>query len=524
MTTSAHLAIDLGAESGRGIVGVLNATRLVTLEVARFSHAPRDDGGVLRWDRAAMMEGVRGCLNAAHAWCVRQGTTLASVGVDAWGVDFALVTQGEVGHDPMCYRDPVHAASMNAVRDAFADGLYERTGLSLAPINTLVQLRGLLDRSRALLDRAERLLLIPDLVHYELSGVAVNERTIASTTQMLDPETAAWDGEVIGRCLSPSVLKLLTQPTSPGTVLGELSADFLRDAGAVSCAGVRVVLPGSHDTASAVAGVPARGEPGTWAFLSSGTWSILGVERSTPIRTAAAHKAGMNNELGIDGTVRFLKNIVGLWLIQELRRDLHAGGSSLTYAELADAARASPGCRTLVHASWSPLAAPGRMVAKLRAFARASGQPVPVTPGELARCCLDSLALAYREAIATIESLTGTRPVDLYIVGGGTRHDLLNDLTAGATRVRVVLGPTEASAVGNLLTQAAGLGVLPGSTPGHASLGAIRDAGRGNAEWATIEPREADQRLGTDGTMWSRESARYAGLEAVACERLEIES
>lgn len=524
MTPTAHLAIDLGAESGRGIVGVLDNGRLRTVEVSRFSHTPRLVGGVLRWNRASILDGVRDGLAAASRWCDGKGLVLTSVGVDAWGVDFTLTRAGSRGDDPMCYRDPGHAPAIRSIRAAFPDGLYARTGLALAPINTLVQLRGMLDRDALALDDADRLLLVPDLLHHELSGVAVNERTIASTTQMLDPATGAWDAEVITRCLTPRVERLLSPTVDPGTVLGEVPASLLREWDVLACAGVRVVLPGSHDTASAVAGVPASGEPGTWAFLSSGTWSILGVERSAPVRTDAAHHAGMNNELGVDGTVRFLKNIVGLWLIQELRRDLESRGVARSYAQLADEACAAPGCRTLVHASWAPLASPGHMISKLHAFARASGQPVPESPGELARCCLDSLALAYLDALTTIESLTGTRPADLYIVGGGARHTLLNDLAASACGVRVIVGPAEATALGNILTQASGLGVLPGSSPGKAPLGAIRAVGRGSGDWLVIEPGEAQGRVGIDGPRWARESARYAALAGVVGQDLETAS
>lgn len=512
MGTSVHLAIDLGAESGRGVIGVVDVGRgggLHAEELHRFTYTPRVVDGWLRWDLASLLEGVRACVAAAKAWCDRQGHVLQSIGADSWGVDYGLLdSQGALLGEPRCYREPANVAAVDRVRSIMLDGLYARTGLSMSSVNTLVQLRAVLDRRPDALAGARSLLLMPDLVHRELCGVSANERTNASTTQMLNPITADWCDDVIGTCVGPDVRRLLAKPLDPGTILGEVKPSL-------GVAGVRVVLPGTHDTASAVAAVPASGEPGSWAFLSSGTWSIVGVELTKPVLTKQAEAAGLNNELGVDGTVRLLKNIVGLWLIQELRRDLASRGYAGDYAALADEARAVAPCRTLVYAGWGPLTLAGGMVGKLQEFAKASGQPIPQSPGELARCCFDSLALSYREALGLLEKVTGRRPEWLAIVGGGSKNALLNSLTASACGVPLTLGPVEASAVGNLMTQAAGLGVLPGSAAGRASLPAIRAAIAASEDWRTITPAEASGSLGIDQGLWTQAAATYAGLASV---------
>ncbi len=460
MTTAAHLAIDLGASSGRAIVGTLagEPSHLKLAEVHRFEHhaCPTPAGPV--WDLTGIWQNILTGLRTAASWCAANQAELQSVGVDTWGVDWALVGKsGELLALPHCYRDPQNDGACKRVLEKLGgfDKLYARTGIQLMSLNTLFQVAARFEREPRLFDAAERLLFLPDLFHFWLSGELSTERTIASTSSMLDVRTGDWDRELLEKLGLPT--HMLGPIVEPGTDIGSIRAEVAAATGVPKS--LRVILPPSHDTASAVAAVPASGER-SWAYLSSGTWSLLGAEINDPIATDAARQVPFTNERGINGTVRFLKNIAGLWLLQELRREWELQGERRDYAELVIEAEQAEPHRTLIDPNHAEFASPGNMAEKICRYAQSAGQPVPETKGQLIRCCLESLAHCYRETTDQLEKILGRRIDVLHLVGGGTKNQLLNRMTAEALERPVICGPVEATAIGNLLVQAMGSGEI----------------------------------------------------------------
>lgn len=453
-----HLAIDLGAESGRAIAGVLDNQRLTLHELHRFSHAPISLPSGLHWDLPALWRGVLASLTAAIRWSRDHALPLRSVGVDTWGVDYALLGHsGELLGLPYCYRDPRTAAAFQRLmRHPGAAAIYDATGIQPMPLNTLVQLVAHLEADPERLAAARRLLFMPDLFHYRLSGVACNEATIASTSQMLDPRTGGWADRLLETVGVPR--RLLATPSPPATRLGPLRPDVVAllapDAGAVE-----VILPASHDTASAVAAAPAPAGA-KWCYLSSGTWSLLGAELDAPCFRAAARVSPFTNEGGLGGTIRFHRNLTGLWLVQQCRRAFAQAGAELNYATLTALAASAPPLRTVIDAQNAAFAQTGDMPARIAEFARRTGQPEPQTPGQYVRCCLESLAISYRRTLADLESVLQRRFDVIHVLGGGGRNALLNQMTADATGRRVVVGPIEATAAGSVLVQAIGAGIV----------------------------------------------------------------
>ena len=470
MTGRGYIAIDLGAESGRVIVGTLagsgpDAMRLELHELHRFVHLPVPiPGGGLGWNIEHIWNEIRrGLRIAAERAKLREGQgghgdwgRLVSIGVDTWGVDFALVDDsGELLAPPRCYRDSRHASGMTMLgeRIGFAK-LFEMTGVQEAPINTSSQLAGALAEGDDAPRRAARILLMPSYFQFLLSGIGLNESSMASTTQLLDassPAPGRWSGPVLETVgVSEYALGDLIDS---GTPIGPLKPEIAGQTG-LSPETI-VVAPASHDTASAIAAVPAIGDD--WIFISSGTWSLMGAEVRAPVLSAQAHDADFTNERGARGeaTFRCQKNLIGLWIVQELRHDLERRGTLLDYAELAALAAAAAPFRTRLSAGHTPLASPGDFIAKIQAFARNAGDPEPTTPGELVRCCLESLAMEYRRCLEQLEALLGRRFGTIHIVGGGCRNTLLCQMAADATDRRVLAGPVEATAAGNVLVQAA---------------------------------------------------------------------
>ncbi|QDT68748.1 Rhamnulokinase [Planctomycetes bacterium MalM25] len=434
-------------------------------EVHRFKHVPLEAPGGPVWDLTGIANevllGVKLGAEAARA----AGVELKSVGVDTWGVDYGVVNQhGELIGLPHCYRDPANTAARGEVLGELkggAESLYRRTGIQPLPFNTLFQLWARVQKGSEMMPTSGRVQLMPDLLHFWLSGTHSNERTNASTGALLEASTADWDRANLQQLGIPQ--DWFGSLCAPGTRLGKLRPELT--AGLGVSPEIEVVAPATHDTASAVAAVPATGrEPGTWAYLSSGTWSLLGVELAEPIATAEAFQAGFTNELGVDcqgkPTVRFLRNIGGLWLIQELQRDLALQGSEHSFSDLAALAVKAEPFRTQIDPNAEDLAAPGQIVAKLRGHAERTGQPLPTSPGELARCCLESLALCYAETLDRLEQITGRKIEVLHAVGGGIQNDFLNCLTAAAIGRPLFTGPVEATAIGNVLVQAMGLGLI----------------------------------------------------------------
>jgi rhamnulokinase len=465
MGERAYLAVDLGAESGRVVAGVLreraSGRRLELHEVHRFVHAPVRLPSGLHWDVAFLWREVVAGLRAAGEWARAQRLEVASIGVDTWGVDYVLLSRsGELIGLPRAYRDSRHDRGMAILRERIGmERLYAITGMQEMAINTASQLAVALSVEPELLRAAGGLLMMPDLFHYLLTGRATNEATIASSSQLLDARSGQWSTEVIGALGLPAHI---FQPVVPsGTRLGELREEVAAETGLPESA--TVVAPGAHDTASAVAAVPLKDDSS--CFISSGTWSVMGVEIPSPILTEEARRAGFTNERGAPGTIRFSRNLSGLWLVQEIRRDLERLGRSMDYVALTEAAAAARPFRTRIDVSHAPLAAPGAIIEKLRTFARACGDPEPQSPGELVRCCLEGLAMAYRTCIGQVERLLGRAISTVHIVGGGSRNVLLCQMAADATGRRVVVGPVEATAAGNILVQASAVeGGAPGGT------------------------------------------------------------
>jgi len=472
-----YLAIDLGAESGRGVLGTLRRGKLTLEETHRFPNGPTRVLDSLHWNALGLFAEIKNAIRASHA---RAGGALRSIGVDTWGVDFGLIDKkgGLVGH-PYHYRDSrtdgmMERAFLKLSRERF----YELTGIQFMQFNTVYQLYAMVLGKSPLLQIADTLLMMPDLIDYLLTGVKCTEFSNATTTQLYDVRKRRWakpifDALGLPRGLMPEVLP-------PGAKVGALLKAVAEETGAGR---VGVVAPATHDTGSAVAAVPARG--GDWAYLSSGTWSLMGVELPKPLINAGALKHEYTNEGGVGYTTRFLKNIMGLWLVQECRRDWAAAGKDYNYDQItAMAAKARP-FASLVDPNHAPFAKIGGMAGKIQQFCRKTRQRVPETHGEIVRCALESLALRYRMSLETIEELTGRKIQVLHIVGGGSKNRLLNQFAANATGVPVVTGPVEATAAGNIMVQAIADGEL-------ASLEEGRELIRRSFECETFEPRDRE--------------------------------
>jgi rhamnulokinase len=488
MSTTKILAFDLGAESGRGLVGSFDGERLALEVVHRFANGGVPTLDTLHWDVLGlwreMLTGLRKA-NAEHG-------PLASVGVDTWGVDVAFLgADGSLLGNPRHYRDPHTDNIMDA---AFAKipktEIYRQTGIQFMRFNTLFQILALMRDRAPVLDRAETMLFIPDLFHYWMTGVKVNEYTDASTSQMIDPHTRTWARDLIRRFGIPE--KMLGTLVQPGTLLGPLRPSVASHAGVVS---IPVIAPATHDTAAAVAAVPAEGD--SWAYISSGTWSLMGVETKTPKTDEATLAVNFTNEGGVGGTIRLLKNIMGLWLVQECRRAWERGGVTNDYAALMKMAEASPPFASIVNPDDASFMLPTSMPDAIAAYCKKTGQPVPSEPGDVVRCALESLALRYRWVLERLEELVGKRLDTIHIVGGGCQNTLLCQLAADACNRVVIAGPVEATAIGNVLVQAIGLGLLGSLADGRAVV-------RRSFEVRAYEPREHER--------WAEPYRRFLGM------------
>jgi rhamnulokinase len=449
--TTDYLALDLGAESGRGMLGRFDGEKLALEEVHRFPNGPVWMLDSLHWDVPRLFAEMKVALGKAASG----HPGLDGVGVDTWGVDFGLVGRGDtLLGNPVHYRDPRTEGVMNAAFGLVPrERIYEITGLQFLTINTVYQLLALKMRGSPLLEVAETLLMIPDLFGWLLTGRRAGERTDASTTQLLDPVAGTWSDELCqGLGLPRSILPDLIEP---GTELGPLRKSVLDELRIATP--LTVIVPGTHDTASAVAAVPTKGtgtNPPDWCYISSGTWSLLGVEIPRPVINEATLSGNFTNEGGVVGTTRLLKNIMGLWLVQECRRTWARAGKEYSYDELIARAKAARPFVTLVEPDDATFLAPGDMPARLAAFATRTGQPVPTDEGAFVRCALESLALKYRWTIRRIEQILGTKIKTVHVVGGGARNALLCQFTADACGIPVHAGPVEATAAGNVLLQA----------------------------------------------------------------------
>ena len=470
------VAVDLGASSGRAILGTLGDT--LSLEpVHRFPNGPVNVDGVLRWDFDRLWNGIREGIRRAGA--LSEGT-IESVGVDTWGVDYGLIGKdGELLDAPIHYRDDRTDGAMDAVFERVPrNEVFEATGIQFIQLNTLYQLFSHARTDRAALDRARYLLMIPDIFNYFMTGVTASEFTDVTTTQCFDPRANDWARTMLAKLNIPT--HMLPEVIPPGTVLGPMKQSLASELG-LDPAPV-VIAPACHDTGSAVVAVPAD-EGARWAYLSSGTWSLMGTEVREPIINSDVLEANFTNEGGVDGTFRFLKNISGLWLLQETQRIWREKkGRDYAYEEIVAMAEKAEPFVSWVDPDDPSFNTPDDMPDAIRTYCRASNQPVPDTSEALVRCIFESLALKYRSVFDTLVRLQGEIDV-LHVVGGGSANALLNQFTANALGVKVKAGPIEATAIGNLLVQAKALGAVD-------SLAGIRDIVRKSFEIREFDPHE----------------------------------
>jgi rhamnulokinase len=446
-----YVACDLGGESGRVMLGTLEGGRLRLDEAHRFPTAGIAIAGTLRWDMLGMWNEVKTGLRKIAA----RGVAVDSISTDAWGVDYVLVRRGEPQlTPPFHHRDPRTEGGYERVAAKIPlDDVFAETGIQFMPINTLYQLEDDIAHRPQVLALAETFLGVGDYINWLLCGAAKMEESMASTTQMWNPRARRWSDAIVSGLGLPR--HLLPEVVPSGAVLGELLPEVAAEVGIAEAA---VVATCAHDTGAAVAAVPADGEG--WAFISSGTWSLLGVETREPIITPASRRANFTNEVGFGGSIRFLKNIVGLWIVQECRRAWLVEGADLGYESLTDLARVAKPFAALINPDDPRFARPRGMPRRIAAYCHETGQAVPASYGQVVRCALESLALSYRRVLDELETVTGRRISRLHIVGGGSRNQLLNQFAADATGREVVAGPVEATAIGNLLMQGLALGRL----------------------------------------------------------------
>ena len=475
MPDTKFLAFDLGAESGRAIIGTLANGRLTLEEKHRFANPNGRINGHLHWDLLGQWEQLKAGLRKAAAGL---STPLAGIGVDTWGVDFGLIGRGgELLGNPYMYRDGrldgIMERTFNRVQK---DEIFKATGLQFLQFNSLFQLVAFREAGSPLLDVAETLLFMPDLFNYLFTGQRKNEFSIVSTSQMYDPIAKKWAGDLLKKLDLPA--KILAEIVPSGTVLGNLSKDVAEECGVGP---IPVIAPATHDTGSAVAAVPAEGAD--WCYISSGTWSLMGVELASPIINEKVARYNYTNEGGVGGSTRFLKNIAGMWPVQECRRHWLKEGSEHSYGELAKMAAEAKPFTAVLDLDYHPFLSPGEMPAKIDRFCRESKQASPSTKGEFVRTCLESLALTYRKTLEGLEDILGRKIGTIHIVGGGCQNELLNQMTADACARPVLAGPVEATAAGNLLVQATAVGQVK-------SLADLRAIVRNSFEVKRYEPRD----------------------------------
>ncbi len=492
MTSSSALsplAFDLGAESGRAVRGAFDGARLTMEEVYRFANEPVRTPDGLYWDALRLWHEMQIGLRKAGA-----AGGITSVGVDTWGVDFAMLNHdGALLMNPVHYRDRSRGVMLEEAIALFgAEEIYATTGIQFIGINSLYHLLWLFDNDSPLLDDANRLLMMPDLFHYWLSGEQMGEYTNASTTQLVDVHLRTWATDLIKRVLLP--LAIFPRLVMPGTPLGPLRAEVAESAG---IGRVPVIVPATHDTASAVAAIPFTSDRA--AYISCGTWALVGIETPEPVVTAAARAANLTNEGGVDGTIRLLKNVTGLWLVQECQRAWARAGERYDYADLTARAAAATPFGPLLDPDAPEFAAPGDMPARIAAYCTRTGQSPPQGAGAMTRCILESLALAWRSALDQIAGVVGYEFDALHIVGGGARNTLLCQMVADATGLPVLAGPVEATALGNLLMQLRAQGEI-------ATLAEMRAIVRASETVTAYDPHP--------GALWDEAYARFQAIQS----------
>jgi len=460
-----YIAVDLGAESGRVMLGAIEHGKLRLTECHRFGHGPVEQNAALHWDFAKMFAEIKTGIGQA----VKQSETpIAGIGIDSWGVDYGLIgADGELIEDPYHYRDSRTDGMLEkAYQLMSARDIYENTGIQFMQLNTAYQLLAMRLADSPVLARADKLIMMADLVGYHLCGRAYGEYCLASTSQLLDMRTGNWAAEVFAKLELP--LGIMPDIVHPGAVVGQLADDIAEELG---CEPIPVIACGSHDTACAVAAVPAEGKD--WAYISSGTWSLMGVEIPRAIINDKTFEYQFTNEGGVENTIRLLKNIAGLWLVQECRQQWRREGDEFSYAELAALAEKAEPFVARIDVEHSDFIAPGDMPAKINRHLQQTGQPPIEDKGQLVRVILECLAFRYRWTLEKLEDIIGQKIEISHIVGGGIQNELLCQFAANATGLKVVTGPVEATASGNIIMQAIAAGQIGSLEEGR---GVIRNS------------------------------------------------
>ena len=490
MAEKVYLAVDVGAESGRVMAGLWNGKRIRLEEIHRFPNGPVALGDSIRWDVMRLWAEIQNGLALAGK---KYGKRIVSVGADTWGVDFVLLNkQDEILGQPYHYRDArTNGMMAKAFKKVPRAEIFAQSGLQFMQLNSLYQLLAWQAHSPAILAAADTLLFMPDFLHWAMCGARQVEFTNASTSQFVHPIKRDWSLPLLKKLGLPT--HFLPEIVPPGTMLGPLRKSLAERTG---LAGVKVVAPPTHDTASAVAGVPTTNTgKANWAYISSGTWSLMGVEVKQAALSPRALALNMTNEGGLDDTYRLLKNIMGLWLVQQCKRSFDAAGRKYDYAQLAQMAAKAKPLRSIVNLNDPRFLNPPDMPKTIQEFCRETKQPVPKTDGELIRCAYESLALKYREVLGSLEELTGESIEVIHIVGGGSQNRMLNQLAADACQRPVITGPIEATAMGNLLTQVRASGEL-------GSLAEMREVVRASSAVQRYEP-----------AAWNEAADRFAELK-----------
>lgn len=445
MEIKSNIAVDLGAESGRVMLATLDGQRFSIQEMHRFPNGPVEAGGELHWDFQRLIGEIYKGIEKALA----AGTNVRSIGVDTWGVDYGLLGEdGQLLENPFNYRDSRTEGMIEAACDVLPrEEIYQNTGLQFMPFNTLYQLMGCKRKRPELLEKAKHLLFMPDLVSYYLCGNISAEYTVASTSQLMDMKTGQWSDAILDAFGLPK--DILPSVIRPGTVAGQLKAELAEKWG---CDRISVISVGAHDTASAVAAVPA-GSGSKWAYLSSGTWSLMGVEVPAAVINEQTERLQFTNEGGVEDTIRLLKNIMGLWLVQECKRQWASEGCELDYTQITQMASEAAPFAGHIDPDHGAFFAPGQMPEKINDYLKSTGQQEIIDKGQMVRVILESLAVRYRQTLQSLERLTADTIDVLHIVGGGCQNELLNQFTANATGKKVIAGPIEATVLGNVLMQ-----------------------------------------------------------------------
>jgi len=473
--TSQYIAIDLGAESGRVMLGKVDTERMSLEEVHRFKNDYIEEDGILRWDFHRLFSEVKEGIGKAVQ---KTGEPIRGIGIDSWGVDFGLVDgEGNLIENPYCYRDSHIVAAMESAFEIIPKReIYERTGIQFLPFNTIYQLLGMLLSDSAAPARAERLIFMADLFAYYLTGQSYGEYTLASTSGLMSMKTGRWSVEIFDKLGLP--IEIMPELVTPGTVIGKLRPEIAEEIG---CERIPVIAVASHDTACAVAAVPAEGED--WAFLSSGTWTLIGLEVPEAIINDKTFEYSFTNEGGVDDKILLLKNIMGLWLVQQCKRTWQEAGEDFSYAELIQMAYKARSFTACLEPDHLDFLSPGNMPERINSYLKAAGYKPVSDKGLMIRIILESLSFKYRRTIERIEEVAGKCIETLHIVGGGIRNELLCQLTANATAKKVVTGPAEATAIGNIIMQAMASGEIE-------SLSQARQIVRNSFELKKYQPQD----------------------------------